>query len=144
MIEYKKRLTEVEVILNHLSKQDFNKIPKELINAIVENKDNEYVWNYDENKTLKEQILSKDTIAIISYINMKYLLNEKQKDFIKKIHDENERKCQEELKRKYNSDDIFRNKANKNITQKNLELVTYKEPKWYQKIFNRILRLIRK
>ena len=107
MIDYKKRLTEVEVILNHLSKKDFNKIPKELIDTISKNKDHEYVWNYDETKTLKEQNVSRDTIAILSYINMEYLLDQKQKDFINKIHNENEQKFQEVLREKYNPNDIF-------------------------------------
>ena len=45
------------------------------------NKDKEYFWKYDEKKPLKEQDVSRDTIAFLSYLNMEYLLNEKQKGF---------------------------------------------------------------
>lgn len=34
MIEYNKRLVEVSVILNHLNKSDYDKIPKEVIDRI--------------------------------------------------------------------------------------------------------------
>lgn len=43
-------------------KQNYLKIEK--------NKDIEYVWNYNETKDLKDQNVSKDTIAILSYINI--------------------------------------------------------------------------
>ena len=66
MIEYNKRLVEVSVILNHLNKSDYDKIPKEVIDRIEKNKDTEYVLYYDETKDLKDQKVSKDTIAIFS------------------------------------------------------------------------------
>lgn len=80
-IDYNKRLVEVSIILNHLKKSDYDKIPKEVIDIIEKNKDKEYIWKYDETKDLKNQNVSKDTIAILSYINMQYLLNEEQKKF---------------------------------------------------------------
>ena len=39
MIEYNKRLVEVSIILNHLKKSDYDKIPKEVIDRIERNKD---------------------------------------------------------------------------------------------------------
>ncbi len=92
MVDYKKRLVEVDEILNHLSEEDYNKIPKELIQAIKENKDTNYHWEYDEEKSLKDQGLSRDTIILISYINMEYLLNDDQKEFIEYIHKTNRKK----------------------------------------------------
>ena len=87
MIEYQKRLTEVDEILNHLSKEDYNKIPTNVIKYIKENKDSHYVWKYDSLKKLKDQNVSNDTIAILSYLNMEYLLNNEQKSYMKKLHD---------------------------------------------------------
>ena len=89
MIEYSKRLVEVDEILKHLSKDNYIKIPKEIINYIKTNKDVEYVWKYDSSKKLKEQKVSDDTIAILSYLNMEYLLNDEQKSFVDKIHSHN-------------------------------------------------------
>lgn len=80
MVDYNKRLVEVDEILNYLSEEDLLKIPEEVRNTIKENKDKEYVWKYDVSKELKEQNLSRDTIILLSYLNMEYLLNEEQKN----------------------------------------------------------------
>lgn len=74
-----KRLTEVEYILKKLDKEHINKIPKEIWDYIKENKDESYIFNYDSSKNLVEQNLSINTISILTYINIKYLLNENQK-----------------------------------------------------------------
>ena len=91
MIGYKKRLVEVDEVLEHLSEENLSKIPLEIRQAIKENKDKNYVWKYDETKELKDQGLSKDTIAILAYLNSEYLLNEEQKKIIEeeivKIYD---------------------------------------------------------
>ena len=92
MEDLKKRLVEVDEILNHLSEEDYNKIPKELIQAIKENKDSNYIWKYDEEKPLKDQGLNRDTLILISYINVEYLLNSSQREFVEYIHKINGKK----------------------------------------------------
>ena len=102
MIDYKKRLTEVYEILKNLEKDDYEKIPKEILQVIEENKDNTYEWKYDQTKELQNQNINEDTIAILSYININYLLNEKQKQFMEQIHKLNEKQLEEAKKKKYN------------------------------------------
>ena len=46
---YKNALVEVESILNCLKHEDYCKIPKEIIDAIEINKDEDYIFEYDEN-----------------------------------------------------------------------------------------------
>ena len=75
MVDYAKRLVEVDEILNYLPINDYNKIPVDIINVIEDNKDKNYEWHYDETKKLKEQNVPNETIAILSYINMEYLLD---------------------------------------------------------------------
>ena len=70
MEELNKRLVEVEYILKNLEEQYIKKIPQEFWDYLEENKDKNYVFNYDENKTLIEQNLSIDAISIITYVNM--------------------------------------------------------------------------
>ena len=89
-MDYKKRLVEVDEILNHLSKEDLLKIPEEVRQLIKKNKDRYYTWKYDETKELKDQDVSRDTIAILSYLNMEYLLNDEQKKLMEEIHCLNE------------------------------------------------------
>ena len=128
MNDYKKRLTEVDEILNYLSEEELEKIPAEIRKAIRDNKDNEYEWEYDEEKTLKEQNLSRDTIAFLSYLNMEYLLNEEQKTLMKEIHKLNDRKVEEAKKKKY-AQNTFNNKLEKEekVVEEKKELVEYKE-----------------
>lgn len=145
MIDYNKRLVEVSVILNHLTKSDYNKIPREVLEIIEKNKDKEYTWTYDEKKDLKNQNVNRDTIAIVSYINMHYLLNERQKKYVQEILKENQTKIEEIKEKKYNSDSLFKNKTKKNtIYNENISLVEYKEKSFIQKIFDKIKNVIRK
>jgi len=108
MIDYKKRLVEVDEILKYLPKKDFDKIPKDLLKLIRENKDSSYVWKYDTNKQLKDQNIHKDTIAILSYINIEFILENKQKMLMKKIHYCNEMKKERFKKEKFSSENIFK------------------------------------
>ncbi len=88
------------------------------------------LWKYDESKALNEQNLDRKTIVILSYLNMEYLLNTKQKEFIKRNHDFNEEKLEKEKQ----ENDIFKNNK-KSIVQGEVSLVQMKEDKWYNKVF---------
>lgn len=144
MIDYEKRLVEVDEVLNYLSEENLNKIPEDIRNLIKENKDKNYTWKFDEKKELKEQDLSKDTIIILSYLNMEYLLNEEQKKLMEKIYELNEKKQIEERKEKYKVDEIFKNKeaTNQQINEiKDIQeqsIIEYKE-----NIFKRIIKKIK-
>lgn len=141
MKEYNKKLVEVDEILKHLSQENYNKIPEEIKVAIAENRDKEYKWTYDDTKKLKEQDVSDDTIAILSYINMEYLLDEEQKKFVESLHEQNEKKTINNTN--YNVD-IFNNKSNKttNVCQ---ELVVEKNKQnFWEKLNNFIRKLFGK
>ncbi len=86
MIDYNKRLVEVDEILKYLSKDNYNKKPEEITTTTKENKDPNYIWKYDESKKLKEQNVNDDTIAILCYINTAYLLNDDQKKFVESLY----------------------------------------------------------
>lgn len=145
MVDYNKRLVEVSVILNHLTKSDYNKIPREVIDIIENNKDKEYTWIYDETKDLKDQNLNRDTIAIVSYINMRYLLNEKQKKYVKEILKVNQTKIEEIKEKKYSSDSLFKDKKEKTVINNvNISLIEYKEKNFIQRLLEKIKNSIRK
>ena len=85
MIDFSKRFVEVDEILKYLSEADYKKIPTDVIKYIKSNKDKTYTWKYDTSKKLKNQNVSDDTIATLSYLNMEYLLNPEQKAFMRKF-----------------------------------------------------------
>lgn len=138
MEDISKRLVEVEYILKKLDDEYISKIPKEIWDYIEENKDKRYIYNYDENKTLVEQKLSIDTISILTYINMEYLLDEQEKKEMEELLKKDYSIAEEEKKRNYNFDDIFKNKGKSYLGKKeacNLPIEVRKE-KWYKKIFS--------
>ena len=143
MVDYKKRLVEVDEILNYMSRENLRKIPENIRKEIKNNKDENYTWKFDVSKKLKDQNLNRNTILILSYLNMKYLLNEQQKKFIKNIHILNENK------RKLNKKEIFKKQSN-DINQytkiektENKNIIIYKE-KFFSKIkcfFKKFLKI---
>lgn len=147
MIDYKKRLVELDEIFNYLSEEDLNKIPEKIRNAIKENKDKEYFWEYDETKPLKEQAVNRDTIALLSYINMEYLLNEEQKKLMQQIHEMNEKKLEDNIELKYDIENLFKeNKMHQEEikAEATQQIIIPSNLNMFQKIFNKIKEFFRK
>ena len=108
---YANAISEVLYYLNGICKEDIDKIPKRLIKLFENNKSKDYVCNFDYNKPLKELDLLDETRGIISMICLNYWCQtkeEKQK-VLEKLN-QNERKYQEGLRRRYNPDSIFKKK----------------------------------
>lgn len=143
MIEYNKRLVEVDEILNHLSIEDYNRIPKEYIILIKQNKDINYIWKYDTNKKLKDQDISDDTIAILSYINMEFLLNDDQKNFINRLHILNNIDTNSNNTFDYKKD-IFTKKSNQTKEYNTNNIIVIHSENIFQKITNKIRNVFNK
>lgn len=143
MVDYNKRLVEVDEVLSYLSEENLLKIPEDIRQMIKDNKDKEYVWKYDVSKELKDQNLNRNTIIILSYLNMEYLLNEKQKEFMQQLHKLNEKKLEKAKVEKYGVEDLFkRNKTQQEETEeieqeKELSLLEYKES-FFTKVISKI------
>ena len=74
-----------------------------------------------------------------------YLCSDDEREKFDKTLFQNEEEYQKKLREKYNVDHIFDNhlesmKKNKQT----IDLIEYKEPKWYHKIFEKILSLFKK
>ena len=143
MVDYNKRLVEVDEVLNYLSEEDLSKIPEDIRQIIKDNKDKEYIWKYDVSKELKDQNLNRDTIIILSYLNMEYLLNEEQKQLMQQIHELNEKKLENAKAEKYGADDLFKRNKTQKEEPKEAEqiqeqaLVEYKE-NFFTKVISKI------
>lgn len=142
-MEYEKCLAQVDEVIKYLSDEDLKKIPNELKDAIKMEKDYNYSWKYDESKPLTQQNLDRKTIAILSYLNMEYLLNDEQKELMKKIHQNNEEKLEKSKQEKYNANNIFK-KANTEKAKEEIALVEVKVEKWYKKVFDFFRNLFKK
>ena len=143
-MSYEQCLVELDEVMNHLSKENLNKIPKEILEGIKKQKDRNYEWKYDENKKLIDQKLNRKTIAMLSYINMEYLLNDKQKAFMKKMHAINEQKVEEEKRTQYNPNFLHQNKHSNSTTENNVSLIEVKEIMLYKKIVNFVKNIFKR
>lgn len=111
---------------------------------LKENASKKYKPALDHNKRIKDMQLKEKTIGILSVINSQFWCTDEEKiEFENKLK-ENELKYQTELMKKYNPDNIFKNK-NQNINKthtvnqlENLPVVKYKKP-----IFIRVIDKIK-
>ena len=139
-------MAEVIYYLKGIKQEDINKIPKKLLQYLNDNASKEYKCDFDYNKPLKDLNLLDETRGIIGMICYNYwCINEIQKkQYIDKLNI-NEPKYQEFLHEKYNPDNLFKNKNEKNIEEpiKTTEMIEYKET-LFKKIIIRIKNFFHK
>lgn len=142
MEEINKRLVEVECILKMLDNKYITKIPQEVWNYIDENKDKDYIFKYDNNRTLNEQNLNIDTISILTYINIEYLLEDDEKRELLTLLRNDKIIAEQDKRKKYNPDDLFNNK--KLESKEEVSLIEIKIEKWYEKLFSFLKNMFKK
>lgn len=143
-VEYSEAIVEVLDILNHSDDNIIEKIPKKLIKFWKRNKSTTYKPNLDHSKSISEMELKNKTKSIITMIYLNYLCNDAEKNNIKLILKDNEEKYQQELREKYNPDNMFKNKKEDSIVKEETQaLVEYKERTFIQKFFDKIKSLFK-
>ena len=83
---------EAYTILQELNEEEYSKIPPEVIQALKENRNEEYNYEVDEDQELKYQPMLPETKAILFNIFRDYLATSEQKEkiirYIKNIKDD--------------------------------------------------------
>ena len=148
--EYANAFYEVLEILKYIDIDDYEKISPDLIKTFQTYANWDWNFEYDVNKTLNEQNISKITKAIIANIFNDYWATPHQKEKIEAKEKYERKKREIELQEKYNLDNLFRHRTS-NIAQEknedinsNTSMVKFKELKWYKKLFDKIKNLFRK
>ena len=124
---------EVVEILDNMSLEDRNKIPKKVYDFFIEKSSKDYIKHLNKNIALCKQDIREDTKEILAILLTNYWCKtENEKNDLLKLFRENELKYQQELREKYNPDNIFKKCTQENtIEEKNIEnefaLVEYKE-----------------
>ena len=121
-VEYANAYSEVLEILKYISKEDYEKIPNSKIELFETNQNKDYIFEYNPNKTLDEQNVSKRAKAIIAILFRDYWATKIQKEKIISKQNYDRMKLEEEKKAKYNSDNLFKN-DDKKIVMDNTEKV---------------------
>lgn len=137
----KKAVSEVIEILNHTDKEIVEKIPQKFIDFLFENEDKDYIPNidfYDENW---EEFIQEDTQAILALLYRDYIVSKDEKMKLLKEEQEEKLKLENELREKYNPDNIFKKKnIEENIQINNVQLVEIKETSWFKRALDKILK----
>ena len=104
-------------------------------------------WNIDKTVPLEKQDLLPITKEILTFLYRDYICGDIERARLDKILNENEIKYQNELKEKYNPDNIFKtrksNVKTEQIVNENTSIVTYKES-FFSKIINKIKLIFHK
>lgn len=134
---------EVIEVLDNMSFEDRNKIPKNVYDFFIEKSSKDYIKHLNKNISLCNQEIREDTKEILAILLTNYWCKtENEKNQLLKLFRDNELKYQEELREKYNPDNIFKKRNQENeieeiSIQNEVALVEYKES-IFKKIIDKI------
>ena len=132
-IKYANAYAEVLEILKYISIEDYNKIPKSKIELFNMNANRDYVFDYNPNKTLDEQNVSKIAKSIIAILFRDYWATDIQREKIIAKQNYDRQKLEEENRKKYNPDDLFKEKIREVQKEKTTAITEFKESNFFKK-----------
>lgn len=121
---------EIYEILNYMDLNSVMKIDKKIMDIIQKKRNSTFVTRIDKNDIFNEKNVSKETIDFLCWLDYKYWMEEDRKLKIDKIKFDIVQDEEEEKRKKYNPDDIFKDKAsiqNNQPIQNNVALIEVKE-----------------
>lgn len=135
--------TEVDAILNMMDSKYVEKIPRKLRDMFKAERLNDYEPKIDPIESLGNQNLQRETLVILAMLNLNYWCeSEEEKNNLIKEYAENDKKMEQELREKYNPDNLFKRKNAAIKVSENTELIEYKE-NFLIKIWNKIKHFFR-
>ena len=138
-IKTKEIYSEVYQVLNLLGNEYIDKLPKNLFNMLEEKRNINYEPKYTEDLPLNKQNIKKETLSIIALLHLNYWCeNVDEKNELNQMFKNNEDRYQDELRKKYDPDNIFKKHIQENIIKNEVSLVEYKES-----IFKRLINKIK-
>ena len=142
---YRQAFTEVIEILMHCNKNILEKIPNQFLDFLKKNMDKNYEVTINFNNENWEDTLKEETQQILALIYRDYIVSEEKRNELIKEEKEAEIKIEEELRQKYNTDNIFKKEKTDIQESKSNEfkLVEIKKESWYKKIYHKILKILR-
>ena len=140
---YANACTEVSEILKYIPQEYLDKIPLHILKNLEENKDTNYNFYYNIDKSYEEQGLLDETKAILANIYIDYWATQEEKEIIKKIHDEDKAKIELLKQQKYDPNDLFKNKKRQNQNSiESTQLIEVSKETFIKKIINSIKRFL--
>lgn len=138
---YRCALAEVDEILKLSDEESVNKISKEFLEFIKNNKSKDYKVKIDSNKCLQEQNLLYETKVILATIYRDYWATEEErKEIVSKTNIRLE-EIEKEKNKEFNYGDLFK-KSTQEIENKNLVTIEKKD-NFIKRTINKIIEKIR-
>lgn len=140
---YHKAYVEVLEVLKYIPKEDFEKVPKDIIETLENKKDMEYKYELNKNVAFENQILMKETKAILANFFRDYWATPEQRNAIK----EKERKEEweeEQNKIKIDYDAVFKRNTKLAPPKQETKIVVVEEKKWYEKFVDWIKNIFKR
>lgn len=141
-IEYKSSISEVLDIINNMEDIYREKISTKFMEFLVKNQNENYMNHMNPNLEINEQIKGKKTKEILAIIAYNYWYNEEQREEYKKRLKGNEEIHQQELRKLYDTYNLFKRNRESEDTN-NMQIMVVQKKKWYQKIFEKIKGIFR-
>ncbi len=134
--------SEVSYILDILGEQYKNKIPKKILELIYNNKNSDYKIKFKLNDDINKINISRNTLIIISILNLKYWENnENEKARLKQTYSRNEQIYREKINKYKNDNWLKRDNKTEEMNEVKETSLTIKEDK---SIWNIIKKFIKK
>ena len=141
-IEHKIAYSEVLEILKYISKEEFNKVPQDMLEMFKANAINNNEFVYNPRKTLQEQNVSETARTIIAILFRDYWATENQKKKILKKQNYDREKIKEEM---YNNNILKKHNTQQNeaYIKNEVAMIEYKESiftkikNWFKHFFNK-------
>ena len=143
-----KAYVEILEILSYMEQKYVDMIPKKLLNLFYEERDKDYKIDINPKVSLAEQNLQRKTLVLLAMLNLNYWCeDETEKQEMLKMYADNDKKIEEEMRERYNPDNLFRKKEKvfkEENNEENMQLIEYKEQNIFKKIINKIMKFFRK
>lgn len=128
---------DISIIIKMMPIEMREKISKSFINFIEKNKSNNYVSNINPKIPIREQNIRKETKEMLGIIYRDYLCSNEERNKLLKQEEQEMKQYEEELRQKYDPNDIFKNKQKEYNYEKekaNVAMVEYKKETLIEKI----------
>jgi len=139
---------EVDAILDMLETEAVEKIPLKVREFFKNEKDKNYIPKISEDfSEIENMELMRETICLLTILDINYWCEtEEEKQFVLNKLKENDRIKEEELRERYNPDNIFKrkDKENENINTENVALIEYKESNLIKRLLKKLINIFRK
>ena len=143
--EYSEAAVEVLDILNHTNKEDVARIPQSFIKFLTNISSKSYKVKFNHEQPINGLNLKKQTKELLGFIYITWWCDKEEREKYKKLIQESNIK-NEEIKEKYNVNDIFKNKKEKQehkiIQNENVmktSIAEYKKENIFKRVLNKIL-----